>query len=765
MAFGSKKNKKGSKGAKENAVQEVKAKPSESLGTVLSESVPAASLDIIRTNDVFHVASKDANGNSCYVVATLDVADIGGLNKHMKSDPDKGQFIECISNGNIQAHVSEEGIEAGKFVIIPTATSIQSMSEFSFIADSNKFSKFIPTYVWVDGNGNMTFEETEARVPFSWFGDIIKNRISIDDAVEIMGTGSAPEGAAVEGYDAPAQTEEAAYEEDADMTSEASYDEEPNFGDDYAPEMPQEDVPVQEYAEEPVQEPVQEQYTEPVQSYEEPVQSYEESAAYAGEQTGANMVECPSCHAMMDMDYPCPSCGYSFNSYIGEEAPAATPDDSQVTIREVSYEETLAACERLFHAGDLDLQITTQPFDMQFIQGNAYVPIPENREDGWLNRYVTQMVKSANAELERLHNHNLFLARDRYISIMTDECEKIAAKVDIDDSTNEYYKIRSKIIDEASAKKNNLEMEVDRRRSDMKEEWDREMAQICESAAAAAKRTYIDRNNKSHEEALRRVESELIDAIEVDYQKSMTELNNERKKESKRLLDIAVTATLIASSQEYQKMLAEEEEARKEILDKIQAFIDEHRKDEVARMQTLDEKQRQKDEASKVTDEFTRKIHDLTAEHEAACSKLKNEVAAAQAHETTIKNECALKIEAYETKEKELNAKFDELMDNYVSLDARKAKEYEGRMTMLENDKKAAEEHLAHVDAIHNKYNKVSIIVWVAIACATFAIGTLVGAKFLSTPTVSGGQYSISLTTDETQNEAPVEVESETTAQ
>ena len=56
-------------------------------------------------------------------------------------------------------------------------------------------------------------------------------------------------------------------------------------------------------------------------------------------------------------------------------------------------------------------------------------------------------------------------------------------------------------------------MEVDRRRSDMKEEWDREMAQICESAAAAAKRTYIDRNNKSHEEALRRVESELIDAI------------------------------------------------------------------------------------------------------------------------------------------------------------------------------------------------------------------------------------------------------------
>ena len=72
----------------------------------------------------------------------------------------------------------------------------------------------------------------------------------------------------------------------------------------------------------------------------------------------------------------------------------------------------------------------------------------------------------------------------------------------------------------------------------------------------------------------------------------------------------------------------------------------------------------------------------------------------------------------------------------------------------LENDKKAAEEHLAHVDIIHNTYNKVAIIVWVAISVATFAIGILIGSRFLGNANgPNDGHYSISLTTSEEESQ------------
>lgn len=153
-------------------------KPSESLGSVLSESVPAVALDIIRKNRPFHLPDKE-NGDSCYLVMTLDVTDIGGLNKHMKHDPDKGQLIECINCGNIDAYISEKGISENRFVIIPTLKSLNSLSEFSFLAKRDRFDQFIPTYVVVDRNGNMVLETIEARTDFSWFFDICKGRISV----------------------------------------------------------------------------------------------------------------------------------------------------------------------------------------------------------------------------------------------------------------------------------------------------------------------------------------------------------------------------------------------------------------------------------------------------------------------------------------------------------------------------------------------------------------------------------------------------------
>ena len=82
-----------------NTIQQ--KRPSESLGRVLSESVPSAALDIIVNNKKFELRA-DENGNKRYLVIILDVNTIGGLTKAiLKNDQDKGQFVECINCGKI----------------------------------------------------------------------------------------------------------------------------------------------------------------------------------------------------------------------------------------------------------------------------------------------------------------------------------------------------------------------------------------------------------------------------------------------------------------------------------------------------------------------------------------------------------------------------------------------------------------------------------------------------------------------------------------
>lgn len=712
-------------------------KPSESLGSVLSESVPAASQDVIRSNEKFQMPNDDEN-NLRYIVMTLDVTDIGGLNRRMKHDPDKGQFIECVNCGNIEAHVSEEGILNNTFIIIPTEKTLEALSEFSFLASKEKFSSFIPTCVTIYQNGSMDFEEYDARVDFNWFYNISNGITMLGDSIKEIAKDIFDENDNEEEL----QETESAEENIVSNESESSNDDINELFEVVSEKMASEIVTITNV--------IEEEQNENVSNEKDYISNEEEEFHNLSEP----LVECPICHNIISINEPCPTCGYDINQAAYEESSMEQEMDEQENLEEISSIDVSMAVERLFHAGDLDLEISPQPFDVQFIKENTFTPISDERGDGWLDGYVTQKIKNANAELLQLHNANLFASRNRYLSIMTDECENIAKAVDLDDPSNAYAKIKKTILDNITKKRDEMEMEVDKRRTELQEIWRKELAMIEESAAAGARRNYLDKYAKSHEASLRDVETSLSDEIDIEYNKLITELNARRKQEAQRLHDIAVTQTLIVIGNSYEELLKEENNKRNQILSEIQEYIDTHRKDEVARNEVLAEAQRQKDEATRVTEEFARKIDTLTAEHNAACEKLKQEIDAAHVHEETVKNDLNTRIETEQDKYSELDAKYQNLMDRYVNIDAEKKKEFESYINTLENDKKAAEEHLAHVDIIHNKYNKVAVIVWVAISVATFAIGILIGSRFLGNANgPNDGHYSISLTTSEEESQ------------
>lgn len=712
-------------------------RPTESLGSVLSESVPGAALDIIRANPAFELPS-DADGNKRYVVVTLDVNTIGGLNKRTaRINSDKGQLIECINCGNIEAYVSAEGIAADKFIIIPTDRTLESLSEFRFISEKERFSQFTPTICVIDQNGNMLFQELPERVSYEWFYDISRGAVRVSDAIGMA-------------------------DREEQLVADAASSDDILFGD---------EVPDESNTQSPATEMDQKKYEE--MDYEGTVESAQETGAEnLWENVSIDMneldsddeddLQCPVCNNYVDpADEICPFCGTSFIDDVSGGSKDTVSQEKALSVQEITDTDITRAVERLFHAGDLDLEISAEPFDVRIIGENSYVPMIEEREDEWLDSYVTQMIKNANEELRVLHHDNLLKSRQRYLSLMTDNAEDIANKVDHHNSSTNFYKMYRLFETQKEEKKDALEEQIARKRAEMEQAWNEELERIKASAAMAAERSYIDNHAKAHETASRDVEIMLLDEVEREHRDNLMNLNQLRKNEAQKMLDIAVTETLEVVGRSYAEMVEGENFRRKEILSQISAYVDSHLKDAAARNAVLAEAQRQKEEADKVTEEFKRKMESISNDHKSACDKLHNELNTARLHEENLIREYDLKLGAESDRYNKLEGKYKELMDKYVSIDKEKSKEYETRIVTLENDKRAAEDHLAHVDVIHNKFNRVSVAVWISVAVAMFAIGMLSGNTIGVNRSLGNRQYSISLTgsSDGVANEAVNESE------
>ena len=661
----------------------------------------------------------DGDGNKQYVVATLDVNTIGGLNKRTaRSNPDKGQLIECINCGNIEAYVSAQGIAEDKFVIIPTDRTMESLSEFRFLSDKEQFGQFIPTVCVIDQNGSMIFQELPQSVPYEWFHDISRGDVRVSDAVGVAGS------------------EEQPVADDVPPGDILFGDEDSDRADAQNPETAH-----KEYEE---------------ISFEETVECAQETG---GEDFWKNMnidlndsddgndFQCPVCNNYVDStDETCPFCGTSFIEDIPEESEDTASQEKDLPVREITDMDINRAVERLFHAGDLDLEISAEPFDVRIIGENGYVPMIEEREDGWLDSYATQMIKNANEELRKLHHDNLLKCRQRYLSLMTNNAEDIADRVDYHNASTSFYKMHKLFESQKEEKKDALEEQIAQKRAMMEQAWNEELERIKASAAMAAERSYIDNHAKAHEAASREVEIMLLDEVEREHRDNLVNLNQLRKNEARKMLDIAVTETLEVVGRSYAEMVEGENARRTEILSQISAYVDAHLKDAVARDAVIAEAQRQKEEADRVTEEFKRKMESISNDHKSACDKLHDELDTARLHEENLIREYDLKFGAESDRYNELEGRYKELMDKYVSIDREKSKEYETRIITLENDKRAVEEHLAHVDIVHNKFNRVSVAVWISVAVAMFAIGILSGNLIGADRSLKNRQYSISLT-------------------
>lgn len=656
------------------------------LAKVLDESVWESANEDFKANKQFILADDD--GGVKYVALLFETESIGGLaGKAAKKDESKGSIIEAVKTGRIKTYIRTEMLYEDCFIIIPDKDTVENMDEFRMLIDATyKLCTVTP--------------------------DGVVETITVDgkpDSDEHVVTYKQVRGLIESGGDVKELFPSEKIASDVFSGSDVNYDDEEDVE-----TLPDDEDDIEDL-------PDAESLSEDPADFAD-INSHISDSAPVTEPVKPAPATIPADAEQFDFGDDTPSQGTQ-TDVSDEEYSDDYYEDSYEDI--LTQESVRDFAVRKFYSDDLGLEVSSQPFDAQFMHGNAWLPFNENRGVGWLNENLSNLAKDGNVRMERLHAENLYRLREKYMRIIQSHCESIAKTLDVSDESTQFGQLRYAIEANKDENINSIGESIEPKRRQLDENWERTLERVGEAAKAAAIQQHEDRYGKQHKADIMNLEAHERDEIERDYNNAIKRMNDDRKAEATKLLDIAINSTLKKLSDIYLRVLQQERKEYIRIQDQMTTFIDENRKNEVARIQALEEENRQHNKAEEVRKEYASKIKALSAEFEGNTTKLQAEVNKMRIdHENEIRlraSEYDKAIKAEKEKTVDVQRQLDELLGKYADLESATKAEYSDRITQLQRQNEAIRSDLDHVTESHKRSNKIAI--WATVVAIIAAIG------------------------------------------
>lgn len=688
--FGKKKNKDvdaTSTAAVDTPAAPVKVKKKKGgMSSIFKESVMETVMTDFKENDQF---IHKENGEDKYVGIMLDTKDIGGLDKKSKKVEAKGQLIECINSGRIKTVITQDLMDEECIVFIPEAFTLNAMDEFSLLTDA----KYELCYVYPDGD----IECLGKKVTYSEITDILtEDGGHIDD---ILGSED----------DVPEDDSEsdALLDDDTSAESDAKSDDESDdwgdigdVDDDDLEAADDDDIPTIDDDGHEI--PAQKEEPEDVGSYVPPV---------------PNVPNAPEQPVQPNMDAANPQ-------------PEETAPETENEIPQEWSEQTIV---RKFYSDALGLEISIDPFDAQFMDRNTFVPFEENRPSSWLNDNLNEMSRVANDEMNRMHQNNLFLMRERYFRLISMHCDKIRKDLDINDPTTLYGQMKNQLDEEYQINLQSMDGQIQAQKEELDAAWKQRLQEVGMDAAREAQHKYRERYQPAHEQKVYDIADAVKANIEAEHNYSIHDLNERRRTEASALLDLGISEVLDEVSEMYTECLEAERVRCRELTENMKEFQADYVRDDNNRTAALAEELRQTEKADAVLAEQTQKIRSLSEEYaakrresEADIKRLREEN---QARLADMKVDCEKDIARVKADKEALNKEYHHLLDKYNELNKTKDEEYKARMNEYKDELEAWSEKYDNVVDLHKRNNRVATFFVIAAVIAAVAIG-FIGGEF-----------------------------------
>ena len=722
------------------------------LAKVLDESVWESVYEDLKANKRF--IRRDKNGKILgYIALVFDTNQVGGLaGKDAKKDESKGSIIEAIKTSRIKTYLRTDMMCDNAIVIVPDKETISNMDEYNLLVRA-KYSVGM-----LDSNGNIDILENANGEEFTVTYNDVKNYIGneyaelevllpgYDNSADVFGGGDID-------YDSYVDSEETVKADpDDDLYADLDGDGDiaPDIDIDGMDDAP--DIEVADMDPEPIDDDFDPSDIDMAPAAADPV-SVSASASKSAPApkpipTPASApASTPVTAAEPEEYYEVPSSkpaaiiddrnAYSDGSYVDVSGGDMDIDNTDYYEEEdpfANYTEDAVRdfVARTFYSEDLGIEVSTQPFDIQFLHGNIYKPFDTHRGEGHLDKALSNISRDGNLRMERLHSENIFKLRTRYLSLMQGHCANIQRQLDTSDPSTKFGEIKASIDRDRHLRLEKLKDEAKVKIDTIQKTWEATLESVGREAHDRAIEEYRRNNGEDHERELARAETDIKDEIDRDYHSTLARMNENRRKEAQKLLDYAINATLEKLSDDYSKVLQAEKVEYIRIQNELSKFIDDNRKSEIQRIAVLAEENSQRNRAEEVRKEYAAKIKAITAEFDANMTRMRDEVNAMRvSHANDLsahKKDSDNKLREERSRTQAVQAQLDDLIDKYATLETEKNGEYKDRIKRLQDESRAYQDELDHVVEVHKRSSRVAVYLVIAAIIAFMGIGFMVGS-------------------------------------
>lgn len=683
----------------------------DSLTLVIDETEPGAALDIIRQNTEWLLPNGIGVILALPVDASIEDGGIGGLGKvSSKGNEDKGSILQRIADDKIQVCATEDMLRHNILGVIPTPASLgpDGMGEYTLFDRA----KFLLTSVTPRPDGTLEtvpvhFDEATGLIEVP-DGDV--DTVTLAQAQEIA-AGTVTLASLIpslwkrlggEGADEEVAVEEAAPEEAHEDTAPAAQNESveavenlPHFDPDDIPDEPMVD-------ELPSDEGLYDEDDED----ENPFDDIEEAPA-------------PAPHVPTQT----------------EEVEVAPEPVAPVDERVFNKDAVRTAVARRFLDDSLDFAVDMTPFETLLgyeVDTPAQFSLDHLDSTNWLDGQIKMLSQQANTVLADQRRRDIEELRNLFFSLVSRTGDEISSQMSIDeDADNTWAKTMAEVNGNETKALADLSEISEKQNAVLADQYQQEREAFIQARIGEERVRYDERHKPALVRQMDDMEASIRLDIESDYEARRYEILRARKTSARGAFDAAITKVMDHLIEKRAEQVQREAQLIEKFRVEMSDFLDENRKEDIARTQALQEQLSRQNIVEEKSAEFAAREQELHEQIARERDEAHKRVLAAQDEANKVlermRQENDAQLAQARAEVQRANERVKEEAERVGVVRDEIARQFQSQVESLQTDKQLLMDQMDRENLVAKRANRLYIALAVLVALAFLALGVIIG--------------------------------------
>lgn len=689
----------------------------DSLTLVIDETEPGAALDIIRQNTEWLLPNGIGVILALPVDASIDDGGIGGLGKvSSKGNEDKGSILQRIADDKIQVCATEDMLRHNILGVIPTPASLgpDGMGEYTLFDRA----KFLLTSVTPRLDGTLEtvpvhFDEATGLIEVP-DGDI--DTVTLAQAQEIA-SGSVTLASLIptlwkrlggDGVEEEA-VEEVAPEEAHEDTAPA------------APTLP------------------------PTAAQSESVEAVENLPHFDPDDIPDEPMadELPSDEGLYDEDdedenpfddieeAPAPAPHVPTQTEEAEVAPDVAPMDERV----FNKDAVRTAVARRFLDDSLDFAVDMTPFETLLgyeVDTPAQFSLDHLDSTNWLDGQIKMLSQQANTVLADQRRRDIEELRNLFFSLVSRTGDEISAQMSTDENADNTW---AKTMAEVNGNEKNALADLseisEKQKAVLADQYQQEREAFIQARIGEERVRYDERHKPALIRRMDDLEASVRSDIESDYEARRYEILRARKTSAQGAFDAAITKVMDHLIEKRAEQVQREAELIEKFRVEMNDFLDENRKEDIARTQALQEQLSRQNIVEEKSAEFAAREQELHEQIARERDEAHKRVLAAQDEANKVlermRQENAAQLAQARAEVERANERVKEEAERVGVVRDEIARQFQSQVESLQTDKQLLMDQMDRENLVAKRANRLYIALAVLVALAFLALGVIIG--------------------------------------